>query len=316
MINNVNLYASPSPVLTQNTYAGEFAGKYIAAALFSSPTIDKELISVLPNVRYKEVIQKLDFADLIANATCDFGSSPTSSMAISERVITTEEFQVNLQLCKKQLRQTWEALAMGPSVLNDTIPASFSDFVIGYVAENVAQQNEINIWRGVNATAGQFDGLVTLMCTDSGSAGAPTFISASAVTSASVISTLQTIVDAIPTAVYGKEDLYIYAPANVIKAYASALGTANYQFGSYVGGKPLDYLGIPVAYAPGLASSTLVAAQKSNLFFGCSIKSDLNEVRVLDMSDLDGSQNVRFVMRYASGVQYGVGSDIVVYKNC
>jgi hypothetical protein len=188
MINNVNL--AISPVLTQNTYAGEFAGKYIAAALFSSPTIDKELITVLPNVRYKEVIQKFDFSNLIGDAACDFGNATTASMAISERVITTEEFQVNLQLCKKTLRQTWEALAMGPSVLNDTIPASFSDFVIGYVAENVAQQNEINIWRGANASVGQFDGLVTLMCTDSGSAGAPTFISASTVTSASVISTL------------------------------------------------------------------------------------------------------------------------------
>jgi hypothetical protein len=314
MINNVNLALSPT--FSPNTYAGEFAGKYIAAALFSSPTIDKELITVLPNVRYKQVIQKFDFSNLIGNAACDFGNATTASLAVSERVLTTEEFQVNLQLCKNQLRTAWEATMMNPSILNGELPTSFSDFIIGYVAENVAQQNEINIWRGATASVGQFDGLVTLMCADSGSAGAPTFISASTVTSASVVATLQTIVDSIPTAVYGKEDLYIYAPANVIKAYASALGTANYQFGSYVGGKPLDYLGIPVAYAPGLASSVLVDAQKSNLFFGCSIKSDLNEVRVLDMADLDGSQNVRFVMRYASGVQYGVGSDIVVYKNC
>jgi hypothetical protein len=314
MINNVNL--ALSPVMTDNTYAGEFAGKYIAAALFSSPTIDKELISVLPNVRYKQVIQKFDFTSLIADSTCDFGNATTASVAITERVLQTEEFQVNLQLCKKQLFNAWEATMFSPSMLTRDLPTSFSDFIIGYVAENVAQQNEINIWRGVNATAGQFDGLTTLMCAASGTSTGTLIVSASTVTSASVISTLQTIVDTIPTAVYGKEDLYIYAPANVVKAYASALGTANYQFGSYVGGKPLDYLGIPVAYAPGLASSNIVAAQKSNLFFGCSLKSDFNEVRVLDMADLDGSQNVRFVMRYAAGVQYGVGSDIVLYKNC
>lgn len=313
MINNVLLQ---QPTFTQNTYAGEFAGKYIAAALFSSPTIDKELITVLPNVRFKQVIQKFDFSSLIGDAACDFGNATPASMSISERVLTTEEFQVNLQLCKKQLFNAWEATMFAPSQLNRELPTSFSDFVIGYVAENVAQQNEINIWRGVNATVGQFAGLTTLMCDASGTSTGTLFVSASTVTSASVVSVLQSIVDTIPTAVYGKEDLYIYAPANVIKAYASALGTANYQFGSFVGGKPLDYLGIPVAYAPGLASSNIVAAQKSNLYFGCSLKSDFNEVRVLDMADLDGSQNVRFVMRYAAGVQYGVGSDIVLFKNC
>ena len=31
------------------------------------------------------------------------------------------------------------------------------------------------------------------------------------------------------------------------------------------------------------------------------------------MADLDGSQNVRFVMRYTAGAQYGVIEDIVTY---
>jgi hypothetical protein len=39
----------------------------------------------------------------------------------------------------------------------------------------------------------------------------------------------------------------------------------------------------------------------------------MNEVKVLDMADLDGSQNVRVVMRYTSAVNYGIGSDIVLY---
>jgi hypothetical protein len=38
-----------------------------------------------------------------------------------------------------------------------------------------------------------------------------------------------------------------------------------------------------------------------------------NEVKVLDMSDLDGSKNVRFIMRFSAGVQFGVGADLVYY---
>ncbi len=50
-------------------------------------------------------------------------------------------------------------------------------------------------------------------------------------------------------------------------------------------------------------------------FFGTALLSDKNEVRVLDMADLDGSQNVRMIMRYTAGVQFGIGSDIVLYSS-
>ena len=38
-----------------------------------------------------------------------------------------------------------------------------------------------------------------------------------------------------------------------------------------------------------------------------------NEVKVIDMADIDGSQNVRIVMRFTAGIQHAVGSDIVWY---
>ena len=31
------------------------------------------------------------------------------------------------------------------------------------------------------------------------------------------------------------------------------------------------------------------------------------------MADLDGSQNVRVIMRFSAGVQYGIVTDIVTY---
>jgi hypothetical protein len=58
----------------------------------------------------------------------------------------------------------------------------------------------------------------------------------------------------------------------------------------------------------------MVAAQKSNLFFGTGLLADHNEVKLIDMADLDGSQNVRVVMRFTAGVQYGIGADIVLYS--
>ena len=131
------------------------------------------------------------------------------------------------------------------------------------------------------------------------------------------------VADAIPNALYGKEDLTIYVPQNVARAYvralggfgASGLGAAgtNNQGTQWFGGEPLYFDGIRVAMVNGLASNKMVAAQSSNLFFGSGLASDRNEVKVLDMQNLDGSDNIRVVMRFTAGVQHGVGADIVYY---
>jgi hypothetical protein len=299
------------------TYAGEFAGKYIAAALLSADTLDKGLVEIKPNVKFKEVIKKVATGDLVANASCDFSAS--SSLTLTERILQPEEFQVNLQLCKKDFRSDWEAVQMGYSVY-DNLPASFSDFLIGHIAAKVAQKTEQTIWGGVNATAGEFDGFVTLMTAD----GDVNDVVGTSVTAANVITELGKVADAIPNALYGKEDLTIYVPQNVARAYVRALG----GFGAsglgaagtdnkgtqWFGGEPLYFDGIRVAMVSGLASNKMVAAQSSNLYFGTGLLSDHNEVKLLDMGDLDGSQNVRVIMRYTAGVQYGIGSDIVLYS--
>jgi len=299
------------------TYAGEFAGKYIAAALLSADTLDKGLVEIKPNVKFKEVIKKVATGDLVANASCDFSAS--SSLTLTERILQPEEFQVNLQLCKKDFRSDWEAVQMGYSVY-DNLPASFSDFLIGHIAAKVAQKTEQTIWGGVNATAGEFDGFVTLMTAD----GDVNDVVGTTVTAANVITELGKVADAIPNALYGKEDLTIYVPQNVARAYVRALG----GFGAsglgaagtdnkgtqWFGGEPLYFDGIRVAMVSGLASNKMVAAQSSNLYFGTGLLSDHNEVKLLDMGDLDGSQNVRVIMRYTAGVQYGIGSDIVLYS--
>ena len=65
--------------------------------------------------------------------------------------------------------------------------------------------------------------------------------------------------------------------------------------------------------ANGMSDDTMIATVKENLYFGTGLLSDHNECRILDMADIDGSKNVRFIMRYTAGVQYSVVEDIVTY---
>ena len=307
----------PTTTSITTTYAGEFAGKYVAAALLSAPTLDKGLIEVMPNVLYKSVIQKVNTDDILKDATCDF--DPTSTVTLTERILTLEEFQVNLQMCKKDFEQTWQAVEMGYSAFKN-IPNSFTDFLIAYAAERVSARIEQNIWAGVNASSGQFAGFQTLFAADSDVID----VTGTTVTAANVIAELGKVVDALPAALYGKNDVYLYVSQNVAKAYVRALGGfgasglgANGVGGQgtmWYGDQPLFFDGIPVVLAEGLSANRIVAAQKSNLFFGTGLLSDKNEVRLIDMADIDGSQNFRLVMRMSAGIQYGIGSDIVYYS--
>jgi len=306
------------------TYAGEFAGKYISAALLSGKTLNDGAITVKPNVKYKEVIKKLDVGNIIADATCDFDFT-ADTLELTERILTVEEYQINLQLCKKDYRSDWEAIAMGYSAF-DNLPPSFSDFLIGQVASKVAEKTEQNIWGGVNANPGEFDGFTVLMTADGTVNDASNLVggvAATSFTSANIIELLGNAIDSVPSAVYGKEDLTIYVPTIALQAYVRALG----GFGAsgpgaagtnaqgtqwYNQGNALSFEGIKVQHAPGMPSDHIVCGEASNLFFATGLLSDHNEVRLVDTSETLGDQNVRVIMRFTAGVQYGIGSDLVL----
>ena len=305
--------------VTGSTYAGDFNGDFVAAALLSAPTIANGLVTVLPNIHYKRVMKKISTTgNVLVNATCDFDHN--MDVDVAERVLTLKEVQSNVQLCKKDYHQDWIAAQAGYSAYED-LPADFKSFMLAHVAGMTASAIETSIWEGANGTSGQFDGLVTLALAD---ATVVDVAAHAAVTAANVVDKLGSIVDAIPSTVYGAEDLTIYVSRNIAKAYVRALGGFSVPATSNAGidnkgtqwfsNGALTFDGIPVVVANGMADDTAMAAQTSNLFFGCGLLSDVTaEAKYIDMADVDGSQNVRIIYRLSAGVQFAIGSDIVLY---
>jgi len=314
---NINLSTTTS---ITTTYAGESAGKYIAAALLSAPTLEKGGITIMPNVKFKQVIKRVATDNIIQNATCDF--DPTSTITLTEKILQPESFQVNLQLCKTDFRSDWDAIQMGYSAF-DVLPKSFADFLIAHAAEKVAAGIETSIWQGVDANAGQFAGIMTQLDVDA-ALPAGQKIAGTTVDATNVIAQLGLIIDALPAALYGKEDLTLYVSNNIYRAYVRALG--GFAAGG-VGANGYDnkgtnqvlnniyFDGVKIFLADGLANNTALLAQTSNLYFGTGLLNDnsMNEVRIIDMSENDGSQNVRVIMRFTADVKYGFASDVVSY---
>ena len=298
------------------TYAGEYAGKFVSAALLSADTIDGGGVTIKPNVKFKEVLKTINLDAITKDATCDF--SDTSTLTLAESVLEVKQLQVNLELCKSDFEDDWMAIEMGYSAF-DSLPASFADYLIGYVASKVAAKNEENIWQGSSASAGEFDGFTTLAAANADVID----VVGTTITAANVIDELGKVVDAIPAALYGKEDLYIYVSQHIARSYVRALGGfganglgangVNNAGTTWYNGGDLAFDGVKLFVASGLPTNDMIAAQKSNLFFGTSLLADWQEVKLLDMADLDGSKNVRVIMRMAAGCQIGIGADVVYY---
>ncbi len=153
---------------------------------------------------------------------------------------------------------------------HQSLPAKFSDFLISHVAAKVAQRTETNIWTGNTSTSGQFNGLMTKIAGDAALPAAQE-VAGTTVDSTNVIAQIGSIVDAIPSTLYGSEDLYIYVSQNIARAYVRALGGFASQIGAagtdakgtqwYNAGGQLSFDGVKIFVANGLADDTAMAAQ-------------------------------------------------------
>ena len=301
------------------SYSGEHSGKWISAALLSGVTLSNELITILPNVKFKSVVSNLVSASGLADASCDF--TATGTVTLTERILEPKSLQVNKQLCKADFRDTYQAIEMGYSA-HDVLPKSFADYLLAHQVQQVAADIESHIWNGDAGNSGEFNGFMTLLTTDAALPAAQE-VAGTTLTAANIITELGKVADAIPSRLYGKEGLRIYVSQNAMRLYVRALG----GFGTsglgangvdnkgtmwYQGGE-LMFDGIPLVVANGLTANQMLASTKENLFFGTGLLSDINECKLLDLSDIDGSENCRIIMRMTAGVQYGNVTDIVTY---
>ena len=297
---------------TTSNFSGKAAGFYISAALKEAKSLD--FLNVIENIKFKSNIQRMAGSGVVADATCDFTGAGT--LALTEKVLEPKNLQINLDLCKSTLLDSWEALQMRAGA-GAPPPASFDDYVISYMGEIIAEATEESIWSGT-AVAGKFNGFLgaaTGYLLPGVDATVVQSTASGAYTAANIIANLQTLTADMATnisAVLRKEDLHIYMSPKTYALYISAVSTLGYVNAYNMNG---DYApvfeGYKIAVCPGMVDDELVAAQKSNLHYGTDLLSDATRITLMDMAQLDGSDNMRLVARYSGGVQTGVGADIV-----
>ena len=118
---------------TASNFTGKAAGFYISAALQQANSL--EYLTMIENIKFKSNIQNMAGSGLVTAASCDFTTAGT--LALTEKVLEPANLQVNLQLCKATLLDSWEALQMRAGA-GAPPPASFDDYVISYMGEIIA----------------------------------------------------------------------------------------------------------------------------------------------------------------------------------
>ena len=297
---------------TTSNFAGKAAGFYISAALKQANSLD--YLTMIENIKFKSNIQRMAGSGVVADATCDFTDAGT--LALTEKVLEPKNLQINLDLCKSTLLDSWEALQMRAGA-GAPPPVSFDDYVISYMGEIIAQATEESIWEGT-AVAGKFNGFLgaaTGLLLPGVDATVIQSSASAAYTAGNIIANLQTLtadMAANVSAILRKEDLHIYMSPKTYALYVSAVSTLGYVNAYNMNGEYAPvFEGYKIAVCNGMADNQLVAAEKSNMFFGTDLLSDSTRITLLDLADLNGSDNMRLVARYSAGVQTGVGADIV-----
>lgn len=304
--------------ISSSSYAGELALPYIHAALLTGDTIANRYVTVKENVKFKAVLKKLASSGLVKAAGCSFDNS-TSTLTLSEAVLQVTDLMTNIEVCKEQFASDWEAMQTGRGYINDVIPANFADFLLSYLAGKISEQIEFNLWVGnfsgsVGGASGYtaFNGLLKVI--SDAKSGTPDYNISAALTAANIMTAVDATVAVIPASIVGSPNTKCYMSRKTFQLYMQACMAAGTGGPTLPSGDAImkQVYGYEIYVCPGFSNDCLLFAQPDNLFVGTDLVSDLNEVKVVDMSLTDASDNVRMAMRYRFGTQIGFAGDVAV----
>jgi len=286
-------------------YAGDDAGRFISAALLSATSIENGAVEVVEGIKYKWNVPNVNLSGIVQNATCDF--TPLGTVTIADRVLTLEEYEVNLQLCVKTYYPLWDSISQ-----RGGFTGPFEDYLIGLVAANIAASRETVLWSGANATAGQFDGFEVLM-TSQATQPAGMEIAAADITAANVIAKLASVIDAAPSALYAADGFAIRIPTNVLKHYKQAQAALGAYDAYNEREATPNFLGVPLIHCSGMTDNILIATKANNFFYGVGSLSDFGSASVIDQRPVTGAGNVHVSLEWGDGCQIGNAADVVTY---
>lgn len=231
----------------------------------------------------------------------DCGWNASGNATFSKRTITTAAIKVNMAFCKKTLLGKWTEYVVRFGANNEEFP--FEQYIIDGVREGIKKQMEKLVWQGDTSNSDLFDGLLKIINAASGT------IKETIASGASAYDAIYQVFMAIPTEILDKDDLTINVSPLVFRAFCKELTDRNMFHYTADGSKTeviLPGTSCKVKMVKGLADSVghkerkIVATFDKNLYYGCDMLDDAEEVKAWYSEDSDEH---RIRVDFNAGVQ-------------
>lgn len=285
---------------------GYAAAELVAPIVFGGKTLAGNYITLVEGSKNKFVVPVMSNTGLVTDDSCDYSDAGTTDLNYKQ--FTLEKFKVNKTICFDVLEPTTN---MNRGALNTELP--FEQQILQAIAAEAQDKVDYDIWNGVTANAGEFDGLLTQAT--AGGSGALAVGSPVALTASNILAKIQATLALLPGRVRRDHaNVKIFISQDDEIAFQAALSALGFRPDYGVNNQPdYKYLGYEVVTTQ-MPTGKIIVTSTKNIFFGTDSQDDMNEAKLIDMRDTTGDDAVRIIMRWMGAVGVARMAELAVYS--
>ena len=238
------------------------------------------------------------------------GFTPQGEAKLTQRQIVTGRIKIDTEFCPDNLVGKYNEYLVRVNAHQTDLP--FEEEIMGSIIDGIRAKMEKAVWQGdtgsSDATLKHFDGLLKALNSASG-------VIKEEVQADSAFNAIKTVYMAIPEHLLSKSNVKINVSPAVYRQFLLEMVEKNlYHYSGAQGEFPVEFVfpgtNVAVALAEGLAGTqNIVAAQDSNLVYGCDMEGDMEDLKLWFSDDNDV---FRLKGKWNAGVNVAFPDEVVL----
>lgn len=310
--------AAPSVVVTSG-YAGDVAEVIMSALKTGNEAVEKGSIYVEPGVQKALFIPIMTTADDVLTEAVADPTVTADAFAWTERSIVPSDMMFFDKVNPRHFENVWRPFQPQGPLVDRVDNPKIQAALIEETTKSAGKQLGKLIWQGDSALVAPsplrfFDGFITIALADVTTIK-PT--PAGVITAANVIAVLEAVEAAIPSAIWGDPDVVFHMHTTDYRLYLQAARALDFK-GPNIGEAGEErFAGRQIRYYEGFKKDHIMVAKAtadkdSNLWAGVDVVADTETVKIERFRPESENFIVKLLFKY--GVNYAIGSQIVIYK--
>lgn len=243
-----------------------------------------------------------------SGAGCGF--TPQGEAKFTQRQIVTGRIKIDTEFCPDDLIGKYNEYLVRVNAHQTDLP--FEEEIMASIIDGIRVKMEKAVWQGDKASEDvnlkQFDGLLMALNEASG-------VIKEEVSAASAYDAIKAVYMAIPEHILSKSNVKINVSPAVYRQFLMEMVEKNlYHYSGAQNDYPTEFVfpgtNVAVALTEGLAGTqNIVAAQDSNLVYGCDMEGDMEDLKLWFSDDNDV---FRLKAKWSAGVNVAFPDEIVL----